>query len=105
MSENQNSVPNDSDSTTIKETSLIENNNIPANVSIKRQISDPKLEKKVTFARLLSKVSAEMNSSSEIEMAHVSSDDILYILNMAICNSLLLLIVIILLYYFSINSS
>uniref|UniRef100_A0A2M4D591 Putative mucin-5ac-like protein n=1 Tax=Anopheles darlingi TaxID=43151 RepID=A0A2M4D591_ANODA len=33
--------------------------------SMVRQISDPKLEKKVTFARLLSKVSAEMSSGSE----------------------------------------
>ncbi|XP_058063429.1 uncharacterized protein LOC131213412 [Anopheles bellator] len=34
--------------------------------SMVRQISDPKLEKKVTFARLLSKVSAEMSSGSEV---------------------------------------
>lgn len=31
-------------------------------------LSDPKLEKKVTFARLLSKVSAEMSSGSEMEL-------------------------------------
>ncbi|XP_044736742.1 uncharacterized protein LOC123298714 [Chrysoperla carnea] len=34
-------------------------------------IDDPKLEKKVTFARLLSKVSAEMSSGSEIELAQM----------------------------------
>lgn len=33
-----------------------------------RHISDPKLEKKVTFARLLNKVSAEMSSSSDADM-------------------------------------
>lgn len=31
-------------------------------------LSDPKLEKKVTFARLLNKVSAEMSSGSDMEM-------------------------------------
>lgn len=37
-----------------------------------RQLSDPKLEKKVTFARLLNKVSAEMSSGSEIEIGNLS---------------------------------
>lgn len=31
-------------------------------------LNDPKLEKKVTFARLLNKVSAEMSSGSDMEM-------------------------------------
>uniref|UniRef100_A0A182IWM2 Uncharacterized protein n=1 Tax=Anopheles atroparvus TaxID=41427 RepID=A0A182IWM2_ANOAO len=46
-----------------KETTFSENS-LSVN-SMVRQISDPKLEKKVTFARLLSKVSAEMSSGSE----------------------------------------
>lgn len=33
----------------------------------KCQLSDPKLEKKVTFARLMNKVSAEMSSGSEVD--------------------------------------
>lgn len=38
-------------------------------------LDDPKLEKKVTFARLLNKVSAEMTSSSEIELGCLRSHD------------------------------
>uniref|UniRef100_A0A182W5H3 Cubilin n=1 Tax=Anopheles minimus TaxID=112268 RepID=A0A182W5H3_9DIPT len=47
----------------LKETTFSENS--LSVTSMVRQISDPKLEKKVTFARLLSKVSAEMSSGSE----------------------------------------
>uniref|UniRef100_A0A182N197 Cubilin n=1 Tax=Anopheles dirus TaxID=7168 RepID=A0A182N197_9DIPT len=47
----------------MKETTFSENS--LSVTSMVRQISDPKLEKKVTFARLLSKVSAEMSSGSE----------------------------------------
>lgn len=36
-------------------------------------LSDPKLEKKVTFARLLNKVSAEMSSGSDMEMGVLQS--------------------------------
>lgn len=36
--------------------------------SAQTALNDPKLEKKVTFARLLNKVSAEMSSGSEIEL-------------------------------------
>lgn len=35
----------------------------------KQASSDAKLEKKVTFARLLSKMSAEINNSSEIDVS------------------------------------
>lgn len=41
---------------------------VPSTSTDMRQLNDPKLEKKVTFARLLNKVSAEMSSGSEIEM-------------------------------------
>jgi hypothetical protein len=38
--------------------------------TLTRQISsDPKLEKKVTFARLLSKMSAEIHNGSEIDVS------------------------------------
>lgn len=36
--------------------------------TVQSALSDPKLEKKVTFARLLNKVSAEMSSGSEMEL-------------------------------------
>lgn len=48
----------------IKETKLM-NKNISAG---QLSLVDPKLEKKVTFARLLSKVSQEMSSGSDIEL-------------------------------------
>lgn len=61
----------DSDQSDIKETTFSEasgsNNSNQAN----RALTDPKLEKKVTFARLLNKVSAEMSSGSEVDMGHV----------------------------------
>lgn len=37
-------------------------------IVVERAINDPKLEKKVTFARLLNKVSAEMNSGIEVSV-------------------------------------
>lgn len=49
----------------IKETHLGENN-ITSTAQI--TLTDPKLEKKVTFARLLNKVSQEMSSGSEVEL-------------------------------------
>lgn len=39
----------------------------------KLDVDDPKLEKKVTFARLLNKVSAEMSSGSDMEMGIMQS--------------------------------
>lgn len=39
----------------------------------KLPLNDPKLEKKVTFARLMSKVSAEMSSGSEVDAEIVNS--------------------------------
>ncbi|GLV32030.1 weary [Carabus blaptoides fortunei] len=49
----------------IKETHLGENN-VTSTAQI--TLTDPKLEKKVTFARLLNKVSQEMSSGSEVEL-------------------------------------
>lgn len=37
------------------------------NNAVKCQLTDPKLEKKVTFARLMSKVTAELSSGSEVD--------------------------------------
>ncbi|KAL3285248.1 hypothetical protein HHI36_019358 [Cryptolaemus montrouzieri] len=47
---------------TVKETKFMENDTTQA------VLNDPKLEKKVHFARLLNKVSAEMSSGSEMEL-------------------------------------
>lgn len=52
----------------VKETKFIDRDNVMASTSAQLTLTDPKLEKKVTFARLLSKVSAEMSSGSEIEL-------------------------------------
>lgn len=41
-------------------------------------LTDPKLEKKVTFARLLNKVSAEMSSGSEIELGIMQTNRLGY---------------------------
>ncbi|XP_055844862.1 uncharacterized protein LOC129911179 isoform X2 [Episyrphus balteatus] len=57
-----------------KETTFSENSGSAASssaaVAVTSAISDPKLEKKVTFARLLNKVSAEMSSGSEMDVGH-----------------------------------
>ncbi|XP_055912798.1 uncharacterized protein LOC129946580 isoform X2 [Eupeodes corollae] len=57
-----------------KETTFSENSGSVASssaaVAVTSAINDPKLEKKVTFARLLNKVSAEMSSGSEIDVGH-----------------------------------
>lgn len=50
----------------IKETTFSENS-VSGSTSSKGFLTADKLEKKVTFARLLSKVSAEMSSGSEVE--------------------------------------
>lgn len=54
------SIDSESD---VKETTFSENSVSATN---KGQLNDAKLEKKVTFARLLSKVSAEISSGSEV---------------------------------------
>lgn len=54
----------------IKETQLCDNS---INSTAQVTLSDPKLEKKVTFARLLNKVSAEMSSGSEVELGVMQS--------------------------------
>jgi hypothetical protein len=41
----------------------------PLRTLTRQMSSDPKLEKKVTFARLLSKMSAEINNGSEIDVS------------------------------------
>uniref|UniRef100_A0AAR5P3I6 Cubilin n=1 Tax=Dendroctonus ponderosae TaxID=77166 RepID=A0AAR5P3I6_DENPD len=62
MSEHKTSGIQSAPSVIIKETKLSDND--PALAAL----NDPKLEKKVTFARLLNKVSAEMSSGSDMEM-------------------------------------
>lgn len=57
----------------IKETKFVNKNN-----NTQAILNDPKLEKKVTFARLLNKVSAEMSSSSEMEMGIMQTNRIGY---------------------------
>lgn len=52
----------------IKETTFSENNSVSGSTSSKGFFAADKLEKKVTFARLLSKVSAEMSSGSEVDI-------------------------------------
>lgn len=44
--------------------------------TLTRQVSsDPKLEKKVTFARLLSKMSAEINHGTDIDVSCLQKSD------------------------------
>ncbi|GAB0092216.1 C-type lectin-like [Sergentomyia squamirostris] len=66
-------VDNESDA---KETSFTESASTAASLSALRSIPipDPKLEKKVTFARLLNKVSAEISSGSDMEVGALSSN-------------------------------
>lgn len=59
----------------VKETTFSENSGslTSTNVAnVARTIADPKLEKKVTFARLLNKVSAEMSSGSDMDIGHMA---------------------------------
>lgn len=56
------SIDSESD---VKETTFSENSVTTTN---KGQLNDAKMEKKVTFARLLSKVSAEISSGSEVKL-------------------------------------
>jgi hypothetical protein len=67
LSENSNHTQNTSqDSSDIRETTFIDSSQstIVGSNLLSRQLStDPKLEKKVTFARLLSKMSAEITAS------------------------------------------
>lgn len=60
--------------TAVKETKFSDKNNTSQAI-----LNDPKLEKKVTFARLLNKVSAEMSSSSEIEMGIMQTNRLGYV--------------------------
>lgn len=69
LSENSNrNNENENDS---KETTFIENahsSSAPLRMLTRQMSSDPKLEKKVTFARLLSKMSAEINSGNDFDV-------------------------------------
>lgn len=72
MSENRLRVNTADSESDLKETTFSENSGSLASTSVARTIaSDPKLEKKVTFARLLNKVSAEMSSGSEIDIGQM----------------------------------
>ncbi|XP_067641233.1 uncharacterized protein [Eurosta solidaginis] len=58
----------------IKETTFSEHSGSLTSTTVAnvaRTIGDPKLEKKVTFARLLNKVSAEMSSGSDMDIGHI----------------------------------
>lgn len=69
MSESKSKTDIDSSREDVKETKfVISGKDNCAGTSAQLTLTDPKLEKKVTFARLLSKVSAEMSSGSEIEL-------------------------------------
>lgn len=75
---NRNDSLNDLE-TNLGETAFIErpgsvpNTSAPLLRTLTRQISsDSKLEKKVTFARLLSKMSAEINGGSNIDVGSLS---------------------------------
>lgn len=61
MTEQKNNGIQSAPSVIIKETKFSDDPALAA-------LNDPKLEKKVTFARLLNKVSAEMSSGSDMEM-------------------------------------
>lgn len=67
MTDRQASGIQSAPSVIIKETKLSEDPALAA-------LNDPKLEKKVTFARLLNKVSAEMSSGSDMEMGIMQSN-------------------------------
>uniref|UniRef100_A0A336N481 CSON006260 protein n=1 Tax=Culicoides sonorensis TaxID=179676 RepID=A0A336N481_CULSO len=71
LSERMNHLADAGSDPNIKETTFSESNASAPAVTLSRPFSDPKLEKKVTFARLLSKVSHEMNSGSEIDFRNV----------------------------------
>lgn len=68
MSENRSRASNVDSESDLKETTFSENTGSLTSATVDRAINDPKLEKKVTFARLLNKVSAEMSSGSEVDI-------------------------------------
>lgn len=76
LSENSNSGPHinhiSNDSDDVKETAFNDSSTstlVGAGLLTRQLSSDPKLEKKVTFARLLSKMSAEITSVSDIDVS------------------------------------
>jgi len=73
MSENRLRVNNLEAETEMKETTFSENSgSLTSGAGDRTTMVDPKLEKKVTFARLLNKVSAEMSSGSEVEIGNMA---------------------------------
>lgn len=68
LSERMNHLADAESDPNIKETTFSESSASAPAVTLSRPFSDPKLEKKVTFARLLSKVSHEMSSGSEMDI-------------------------------------
>lgn len=75
MSENRlKPVSIDSESD-VKETTFSESF---VSAATKGQLNDAKMEKKVTFARLLSKVSAEISSGSEVKTINYTQKNIFF---------------------------
>lgn len=73
LSENRNNVTNDSEND-LGETAFTGESSRSVSTApqktLTRQISsDPKLEKKVTFARLFNKISAEINSGTDFDVS------------------------------------
>lgn len=68
----------DAEEKQVNETFIKETKFSDKNSSTQTILTDPKMEKKVTFARLLNKVSAEMSSSSEIEMGIMQTNRLSY---------------------------
>lgn len=69
LSEHKNNFINDSEND-LRETTFGESSRSVTHKTLTRQISsDPKLEKKVTFARLFNKISAEINNGSDFDVS------------------------------------
>ena len=78
LSENSNSITHANstshDSDDIRETAFNDSSTstlVGTGLLTRQLSSDPKLEKKVTFARLLSKMSAEITSGSDIDVSEI----------------------------------
>lgn len=81
LSERLNHLADAESDPNIKETTFSESSAAAHGVTLSRPFSDPKLEKKVTFARLLSKVSHEMNGGSEMDIRNVRPSVFFYSIN------------------------
>ena len=73
LSERSNHIMNDSDfdlrETTFTGESSKSTSSAPQKTLTRQTSSDPKLEKKVTFARLLGKISAEINNGADFDVS------------------------------------